>query len=60
MRVTKQLMVAIDLHTVAWQIILLESMATVNSLVTSIILFCVQQKKETHAGLGWLNQLYGD
>ncbi len=57
MRVTKQLMVAIDLHTVAWKIILWMSMATVNSLVSSIILFCVQQKKETHTGL---EQLYGD
>ncbi len=60
MWVTKQLMVAIDLYTVAWQKILWKSTATVSSLVTSIlknILFCVQQKKETLTGL---EQLYGD
>ncbi len=33
-------------------------MATINCLVSNIlqnILFCVQQKKETHTSVGWVN-----
>ncbi len=53
MLVTKQLMVAIDFHSMEKKI-LWKSMATVNCLVTNIlqnIFFCVQQKKEAHTGL---------
>ncbi len=53
---SKQLMVAINLNSIDF-FHAMKSMATVNSWVTSIlqnIVFCAQQKKESHTGLKWL------
>ncbi len=52
MLVTKQLLVAIDIHSI-FSSMLWKTMTTVNCLLTILqnILFCAQQKKETLMGL---------
>ncbi len=59
MLVIKQLTVAIDFCSIFFSILRM-SMVTVSCLVTNIlqnILFCAQQKRETHTGL---EQLKGE